>query len=110
LSQHRAIMPSATYSTLRNAILNTLTVTADYRGHSRVFCPHAIGMKRDREHCLGFQFAGGSSSGLPSGGEWRCFDVNGLASIFTGSGPWHTGANHTQPQSCVDIIDAEVSY
>jgi hypothetical protein len=76
----------------------------------KVFCPHAIGMKRDREHCLGFQFAGGSSSGLPSGGEWRCFDVNGLTSIFTGSGPWHTGANYTQPQSCVDIIDAEVSY
>jgi hypothetical protein len=103
-------MSSATYSTLRNAIFNTLTVTADYRGHSRVFCPHEIGVKSGREHCLGFQFAGGSSSGLSSGGEWRCFDVNGLSNVFTSGGLWHTGANHTQPQSCVDTIDEEVSY
>lgn len=103
-------MPSATYSTLRNAILNKLTATADYHGYSRVFCPHVIGLKRGREHCLGFQFAGGSSSGLPPGGEWRCFEVNDLSNVLTSSGPWHTGTSHTQPQRCVDNIDVEVSY
>lgn len=103
-------MPSAIYMTIRDAILQKLQVTADYRGYNREFCPHVIGMKRGKEHVLGYQFAGGSSSGLPLGGEWRCFDVAGLSNVTTRSGAWYTGSSHTQPQSCVGDIDVEVTY
>lgn len=101
---------SPSYSTLRNAVLQKLIVTADYRSHYREFCPHCLGTKRGREHVLGYQFAGGSSSGLPPGGEWRCFDVAGLSNLRTRTGAWKTGPNHTRPQTCVDNIDVEVSY
>ena len=103
-------MPSSDYATLRNAILNKLIVTAGYKGYPRIFCPHVIGQKKGKEHVLTYQFGGSSSSGLPPGGEWRCFYVNGLSNVFTSSGPWRTGASHTQPQNCVDSIDVEVSY
>jgi len=103
-------MASPAYSTLRDAILQKLQVTAIYRGLVREFCPHVIGMKNGREHVLGYQFGGRSSSGLPPNGEWRCFDVTGLSDISTRSGPWHTGNRHTQPQSCVDEIDLEIDY
>ena len=103
-------MPSSNYTTLRDAILNKLIVSAEYKGYNRIFCPHVIGRKRGKEHVLTYQFGGSSSSGLPPDGEWRCFDVNGLSNVSTSSGPWHTGASHTQPQSCVDDIDVEVSF
>jgi hypothetical protein len=103
-------MPSAVYSTLLDAIRQKLQVTADYRSLRREFCPHVIGMKRGKEHVLGYQFGGQSSSGLPPGGEWRCFDVAGLTNVATYNGIWHTGNQHTQPQSCVDQIDVEVEY
>ena len=103
-------MASADYQTIRDAVQRRLIVTAEYRGHPRVFCPHVIGRKKGREHVLGFQFGGSSSSGLPPGGEWRCFDIVGLSNVFTSSGIWHTGSSHSRPQSCVDDIDAEVTY
>jgi hypothetical protein len=98
------------YSTLRNAVLQKLIVTAQYGGYYREFCPHCLGTKRGREHVLGYQFAGSSSSGLPPGGEWRCFDVAKLSNVATRTGTWKTGSSHTRPQACVDNIDVEVSY
>lgn len=98
------------YATLRNAILQKFQVLASYHGHYREFCPHAIGTKRGRQHALGYQFAGHSSSGLPPGGEWRCFDIAGLSTVGIRAGQWHTGESHTRPQSCVDEIDVEVGY
>jgi hypothetical protein len=103
-------MTSAIYSTLRDAILQKLQVTADYHGFRREFCPHVIGMKHGREHMLGYQFAGGSKSGLPPRGEWRCFEVAELLNASTHTGAWHTGSSHTRPQKCVDQIDVEVDY
>jgi len=103
-------MPSSAYAILRDAILQRLQVTADYHSYLREFCPHVIGIKRGREHVLGYQFGGQSSSGLRAGGEWRCFDVAGLTNVGTYNGVWHTGNRNTQPQSCVDQIDVEVDY
>jgi hypothetical protein len=103
-------MASSDYGTLSAAIRQKLIVTATYHGHYREFCPHVIGTKKGKQHVLGFQFAGSGSSGLAPGGEWRCFDVATLSSVSTRTGPWRTRPVHTQPQTCVDNIDVEVSY
>lgn len=98
------------YQIVRQAIIDKKQIIATYTGHVREMCPHAIGTKNGREQALFFQFAGGSSSGLPPEGEWRCIPIAGLSNVSVKDGPWHTGANHSKVQSCVDTIDVEVDY
>ena len=101
---------SDTYSIVRQAILDKDQIVATYRGHRREMCPHAIGSKDGRRQALFFQFAGSSISGLPPGGEWRCIPIEGLSDVVRRSGRWHSGGDHTQPQTCVDLVDVEVAY
>jgi hypothetical protein len=96
--------------TLKKAIAGKLQITAYYDGHYREFCPHMIGWKKGVYHLLTYQFAGSSSRGLPPGGEWRCFNVSELSNVQARHGQWHTGSNHTKPQTCIDEIEAEVSH
>jgi hypothetical protein len=96
------------YALLEQAIEHREQVTAVYDGERREFCPHVLGTKNGVKHVLGYQFAGGSTHGLPEGGEWRCFAVDGLMNIATHPGPWHTSANIFNPQSCLDTIDLVV--
>ena len=98
------------YSLIRQAILAKQQVIATYRGHRREMCPHVLGTKGGRRQALFFQFAGGSSSGLPPGGEWRCIPVEQLTDVSVRPGRWHTRTGHTQPQTCVDVVDVEVAY
>jgi hypothetical protein len=105
-------MPTA-YETVKDAILNKLTIKADYQNHPREMCPHVIGRKRGREQALFYQFGGTSKSGLAPAGSpenWRCIPIAGLTNIRSEKGQWHTAPNHTRPQTCVDDIDVEVTY
>ena len=79
-----------------------------YKDFAREACPHVVGWTSGRERALVFQFAGGSSSGLPPGGEWRCVNLDEVASAIVVEGPWMTTA-HSHPQSCVDKVDVQVS-
>ena len=101
-------MISASYQRIRVAVVQKLVVTANYHNHYREFCPHVIGMTRGREHVLGYQFTGSSSSGLPARGEWRCFNIAELSDVMTHAGSWHTSEVH-QPQTCVEEIDVRVA-
>jgi hypothetical protein len=101
---------SDTYSTIRQAIEDQKQVVATYRGLVREVCPHAIGTKGGREQAIVFQFAGESSQGLPDGGEWRCLAIDGLSDVSVRSGEWHTGTNHSQPNTCIDEVDVEVAH
>lgn len=103
-------MSNDAYAILRDAIEQGLQVTCDYHGHHREVCPHVLGIKNGRQQVLSFQFAGDSSSGLAPGGEWRCMAVSEIRNAQSRSGEWHTGQSHTQPQTCVDDIDVEISY
>jgi hypothetical protein len=105
-------MAGSTYDLIRSAILNKQQVVATYSGHVREMCPHVIGTKNGREQALFFQFAGTSSSGaiVPgSSDNWRCITINGLSNVSVRNGPWQTAANHSQPQTCVDEIDVQVT-
>ena len=90
------------------AIQKRWVVTAMYQGYERIMCPHVIGYKKGELNALFFQFAGGSKSGLPPGGQWRCVHVAELSNVSAGPGEWHTGLSHTQPQTCVDQVIASV--
>lgn len=102
---------SENYDLIREAIKNKQQIIADYKGHYRELCPHAIGTKRGREQALFVQFGGSSESGLRNPDRnWRCIPVSGLINVSIQSGEWYTAPNHSQPQNCIDEIDLEVAY
>ena len=98
---------SPIYTTLRQAITERRPVIFLYAGYHRECCPHSIGTKNGKEHVLVFQFAGGSSQGLPPGGQWRCMDVAAISQIAAMTGPWRTGTSHLRPQTCIDHVDVD---
>lgn len=104
-------MPSVTYQIVRDAIQTKKQVIGTYDGYVREMCPHCVGIgKNGGEQALFFQFAGGSKSGLPSGGQWRCFELSKLENVSARDGQWFTGPVHTRPQTCVKQVDIEVAY
>jgi hypothetical protein len=103
-------MSSTTYQVFRQAIVKKQQIICTYKGHNREICPHVLGLTNGREQALSYQFAGQSSSGLPPQGEWRCMKLEDVSNAKAQDGPWHTGAKHTQPQTCVKQIDIEVAY
>lgn len=94
-----------TYEVLAEAIRTRKRVVARYHGEERVFSPHALGTKRGTYHVLVYQFAGGSRSGLPPGGEWRCLNLDELGDLRLESGPWHTAENVFNQQTCLDDVE-----
>jgi hypothetical protein len=103
-------LASATYAIVRNAIARRKQIVADYHGFTREMCPHCIGRnKHGGEQALFFQFAGGSKSLLPPGGEWRCLPLSGLSNVRARDGPWHSGDSHRRPQGCVKDVDLDAA-
>jgi len=100
------------YELIRNAILGKQQVFAVYDTYRRELCPHAIGTKNGRQQALFYQFGGSGSKGpvTPGGlSNWRCIPIDGLSNITVQSGEWHTAANHSKAQTCIDNIDIEIS-
>lgn len=98
-------------NTIREAILHKKALRIFVQGHSRDVCPHVLGTKNRVPQALFFQYAGGSNTGLPPGGQWRCFPLADIrsAEIIEGAA-WRTGDRHTREQNCVGEIDVEVKY
>lgn len=82
-----------------------------YHGLYREICPHIVGQRKDgSDSVLAFQFAGQTSKGtLPAGGEWRCFEIGQMEIIECRDGPWHTRDVHARPQTCIKVVDVEVT-
>jgi hypothetical protein len=103
-------MASRTYALFERAMLLRKPLHCMYGGHPRELCPIVLGHSHDgEEKALTYQFGGGSSSGLPRGGEWRCLWVSKVSGAELRDGPWIAGASHTQPQGCVDVVDIDVN-
>ncbi len=102
-------MPSATYRLFRAAILERKQIVCVYDGCRREVCPHVLGHTGREEMALTFQFGGESKSGLPPGGEWRCFALADVRNASLREGPWRTGRQHGQPQVCVAVVDLDVN-
>jgi hypothetical protein len=93
------------YQILAEAIGTKQQVVARYHDEERVFSPHALGTKQGVSHVLVYQFAGGSRTGLPPGGEWRCLKLDELSDIRLEPGAWRTAPNVFNPQTCLDEIE-----
>jgi hypothetical protein len=65
-------MPSPTYRLFAQAMAERKQILCRYDGHPRELCPIILGHSQGQEKALTFQFGGGSSKGLPPGGQWRC--------------------------------------
>ena len=104
-------MATSTYDLVRQAIIEKKQIHATYGGHHREMCPHVIGTKNGRQQALFYQHGGSSSSGLGRPEQnWRCIPLDGLTNVTIHDGDWHSYSNHSQDQTCVDVIDVEVSY
>ena len=106
-------MFSVTYLMIRDAIIRMKIVEGYYDQRWRIMCPHAIGTKRGREQALFYQFAGDSSSPLGAPGSpdnWRCMPIAGLSQVRVVDGDWHSAANHSRRNTCLDWVDVEVGY
>jgi hypothetical protein len=104
-------MASNVYQIVRDAIVNKRQIVERYNDFVREMCPHCIGKgKNGQEMALFFQFAGGSKSGLPPEGEWRCIDLRELTDVTAREGQWHTDDSHKKSQTCVKQIDVEVAH
>jgi hypothetical protein len=100
---------SPVYDQIRATMLAGRPLSIRYQGYDRLVCAHVIGWKNGHEQVLVFQYGGGSSSGLPISGEWRCMPISGISNVRTVDGPWRTGVTtHQKVQTCVDQVDVAV--
>lgn len=105
---------TSTYDIVKQAILDKDSIAARYDGHDREMSPHVIGLKRGRQQALCYQYAGTSSSGPlgppSSPANWRCVVIGKLEKVTVIKGVFHTAPDHSRPQTCVDAIDAEITF
>jgi len=102
-------MPSETYALFEQAMRTRKQVVCVYGGYRRELCPIILGHTRGHEKALTFQFSGGSGSGLPPGGEWRCLALAEVSDVALRDGPWFAGSRHNERQRCVEIVDLDVN-
>ena len=102
-------MPSSTYALFAQAMAERKQILCRYDGHRRELCPVVLGHSKGQEVALVYQFAGASRSGLPPGGEWKCFHLSKTSEVALRDGPWHTGTSHRRAQACVEIVDLDVN-
>ena len=102
-------MPSATYLLIRAAMVARKQVTCIYRGYARELCPVVLGHTGKDEKALTFQVGGGSRSGLPPGGEWRCLFIAEVRDARMREGLWREGTRHTASQRCVAAVDLDIN-
>jgi len=102
-------MPSAAYKLFAKAMAERKQILCSYDGYRRQLCPIVLGHRGGKEVALAFQFAGESTTRLPPGGGWRCLELARVTDAKMRDGPWHAGASHRQPQSCVEIVDLDVN-
>jgi hypothetical protein len=100
---------STTYALFERAMRERKQVHCRYGGHRRALCPIILGYSRGEEKALTYQVGGGSGSGLPPGGEWRCLRLAKVSEARLHDGPWRAGSSHTQPQGCVEDVDLDVN-
>jgi len=85
-----------------------------YNSLYRKFSPYKVGKKRGVLHCLGYQYAGNSSSGPILKGDrnnWRCFDIFKLRNLEILSDNFQEPSiKPLKRQTCIDVIIKEVFF
>jgi hypothetical protein len=102
-------MPSRSYELFATALLERKQVVCLYDGYRRELCPVILGHTKGEEAALVYQFAGGSGSGLPPGGSWKCLRLAKASAVQLREGPWIAGDSHQRAQACVEDVDLDVN-
>jgi len=102
-------MPTTTYNLFAEAMTDRKQILCTYEGYPRELCPIILGHSNGQEVALTYQFGGGSRSGLPPGGEWKCLRLSRVSDARLRDGTWYAGSSHTKRQSCVQVIDLDVN-
>jgi len=102
--------PSTAYRIIWKAIRARKQIVCRYKNRPREVFPHILGYKASGEEAVFmFQVGGESSQPLPPGGDWRCFDLDGIADIQVREGSWRGGSRHRQAQTCIQFVDVDVN-
>ena len=102
-------MTSQSYELFARALLERRQVLCTYDGYRRELCPIILGHTKGDEAALVYQFAGGSKSGLPPGGDWKCLRLAKAGEVRLRDGPWFAGDSHQRAQVCVEVVDLDVN-
>ena len=101
-------MPSCTYELFAAAMSARKPVVCMYQGHPRSLCPIILGHTDGAEKALTWQFEGSGSQG-PVRGQWKCLSLAEVGNAEMIDGPWRSGGEHRQSQSCVKDVDLDVN-
>ena len=102
-------MASRNYALFERAMRLRKPLHCIYDGFPRELCSIILGHSQGQETALTYQFAGGSSRGLPPAGQWRCLRLAKVSDVQLRDGAWIAGSGHTQPQGCVEVVDLDVN-
>jgi len=101
-------MPSRTYELFAEAMAARRPVACMYQGHPRALCPVILGHTDGAEKALTWQFEGEGSKG-PVRGQWKCLSLDEVRNAEIIDGPWRSGGEHRQSQTCVKEVDLDVN-
>ena len=101
-------MTSRTYELFAEAMAAKRPVVCMYQGHPRALCPIILGHTDGAEKALTWQFEGSSSKG-PVRCQWKCITLAEVRNAEIADGPWKSGREHRQAQSCVKDVDLDVN-
>jgi general stress protein 26 len=102
--------PSTVYRIIWKAIRARKQIVCSYEHHPREVFAHILGYRASGEEAvLVFQVGGESSKPLSPAGEWRCFDLDGIADIQVRERPWRSGSRHRKAQTCIRFVDVDVN-
>jgi hypothetical protein len=91
---------------LSAAIRDKQCLTGLYDSAVRHFAPHALGATGGAESAVFvFQYAGETTTGLPVGGEWRCFLLDRLSHLRVNEHRWRSLSNYSlKRQTCLVTV------
>lgn len=96
------------YDTILSSMEMGKPVRVVHNGHERFMCAHTLGTTNGYQQALFYQYAGETSNGPITSPEWRCLKLYDISSIEIIGDPWHTGRNHSRPQTCVKQVAAQI--
>ena len=103
-------MNSNTYELFEQAMRERKQVVCRYHGLLREICPIILGWTNGEEKCLAYQFAGESTKPMTTPqSRWRCLRLAEVTDVQLREGPWLSGGEHGQAQTCVRIVDLDVN-
>jgi hypothetical protein len=99
-------MPSRTYELFAEAMLMRRPIECGYDGLPRTICPIILGHTNGQEKALTYQTGGKSSGSVP---DWKCLTLSKVRNPRIVDGPWRSGGEHSQAQTCVKDVDLDVN-